>query len=62
MMQMITDRVMVELLKTEIKDRTHFLKRDSAEGKIDQMLYLEAEMEFRAHIWSFDSTHECFHS
>ena len=31
-------------------------------GKINQMLYLEAEMEFRAHIWSFDSTHECFHS
>ena len=26
------------------------------------MLYLQAEMEFRAHIWSFDSTHECFHS
>ena len=44
------------------KDRAHLLNQVSAVGKIDQMLYLEAEMEFRAHIWSFDSTHECFHS
>ena len=42
------------------KDRAHFLRPLSAEGKIDQMLDLEAEMELRAHIWPFDSTHEYF--
>ena len=30
--------------------------------KIDQMLYLEAEKEFRTHTWSFDSNHEYFES
>ena len=44
------------------KDQNHFLTRGSAEGKIDPMLDLEAEMELRAHIWSFDSTHEYFDS
>ena len=42
------------------KDRAHLLRALSAEGKIDQMLDLEAEMELRAHIWPFDSTHEYF--
>ena len=32
----------------------------SAEGKIEQILDLEAEKEFGDHIWSFDSTHEYF--
>ena len=45
-----------------IKDRAHFLSQVSAEGKIDQMRDLETEKEFRAHTWSFDSTHEYFHS
>ena len=43
-----------------IKDQNHFLTHGSAEGKIDPMLDLEAEMELRAHIWPFDSTHEYF--
>ena len=42
------------------KDRAHLLRPLSAEGKIDQMLDLEAEMELRAHIWPFDSTREYF--
>ena len=49
-------------LVVELKDRAHFLSQVSAEGKIDQMRDLEAEKEFRAHTWSFDSTHEYFHS
>ena len=44
------------------KDRAHLLSRVSAEGKVDQMLDRKAEMKFRDHIWSLDSTHECFHS
>lgn len=48
------------ILKTSVKDRAHLLRVLSAEGKIDQMLDLEAEMELRAHIWPFDSTHEYF--
>ena len=43
-----------------VKDRAHLLTALSAQGKIDQMLDLEAEMELRAHIWPFDSTHEYF--
>ena len=44
----------------EFKDRSHLLGTDCTEGKIEQILDLEAEKEFGDHIWSFDSAHEYF--